>query len=111
MEIVVAPNDLACAPKGGGDRVVLDISQQKVGPFTVVVGHPYVSFLGADQAHAEVCPAGDPGNQPPCHSLVRGGRVVITRLDAAVGGTVEGTFHIELADGVVDGTFSAVRCS
>jgi hypothetical protein len=42
---------------------------------------------------------------------VRGGSVTITRIDPGAGGIVEGTFHVELADGTVDGTFSAPRCS
>jgi hypothetical protein len=110
MQIVVSPSPLGYGVKGGAERLIIDIARQQKGVFVVVPGHPYVSFLGDDQARAAVCPAGDPGNQPPCHEGVKGGTVQIDRIDD-VGGRVEGSFHIDLSDGSVSGTFSAARCS
>ncbi|MGZ6068784.1 MAG: hypothetical protein ACXWVM_40680 [Polyangiales bacterium] len=110
MQIVISPSPLGCGVKGGAERLIIDIARQTTGPFVVVPGHPYVSLLGDDQARAAVCPPGDPGNQPPCHEAVKGGTVQIDRIED-VGGRVEGSFHIDLADGTVSGTFSAARCS
>jgi hypothetical protein len=110
-EIIIAPNGVACGVKGGGDRIIIDIARSQVDSFTIVKGHPYVVDLGAQQARASACPTGNAVDQSPCHTVVSGGSVEITRFDADPGGRVEGTFHVIFADGDVTGTFSALRCS
>jgi len=111
LQIILSPGAVECSAQGGGDRIVIDVGRDSAGQFTVVLGHPYASFLSDGQARAEVCPTGDPGQQAPCHTQVRGGTVKIDRLDPGAGGLVEGTFTVDLSDGSVSGTFSAVRCS
>ncbi len=107
-EIKVSPGGVTCEAVQGGDRVTFDLGAEKVGVYTVVVGFPKKATLSAAQARAHVCAA---GGDTPCHDQVRSGTVEITRFDPHEGGVVQGRYKLELADGRLEGTFSAYRCA
>jgi hypothetical protein len=107
-EIKVAPNGVSCETVRDGDHVTIDLGDSKPGTYTVVKGFPIKADLSSAQARAHACPS-DPAK--PCHDLVRGGSVKVTRIDPDTGGAVEGTFELEFADGNVSGSFSAIRCN
>jgi hypothetical protein len=110
-EIKVAPNGVSCETVRDGDHVTIDLGDSKPGTYTVVKGFPIKADLSSAQARAHICPAKPEGqDQPPCHDVVRSGRVTVTKFDDGKGGRVEGTYELELADGKVSGTFSAYRC-
>ncbi len=108
-QIKVSPSGVTCETTQAGDRITFDLGAQKTGTYTVVVGYPSKPSLSAAQARAHVCPASD-NAESACHNQVRSGKVIVTRFDAAEGGTIEGSYELELADGKVSGTFAAYRC-
>jgi hypothetical protein len=108
-QIKVSPSGVTCETVQAGDRVTFDIGAEKVGVYTVVVGYPNKALLSAAQARAHVCPVND-SSESQCHDQVRSGKVTITRFDGGEGGTIEGSYELELADGKISGTFSAYRC-
>jgi hypothetical protein len=109
LEVKVSPGGLSCEAVQGGDRVTIDLGAARPGTYAVVVGYPNKATLSPNGVRVHVCPAKEANL--PCHNQVRGGTVVVRTVEDVSNGRVEGTFEIELADGAVSGSFSAVRCN
>ncbi|MGZ3455917.1 MAG: hypothetical protein ACXVEF_40300 [Polyangiales bacterium] len=103
----LAASGVACERIHDGDNLTIDLANASTGTFHVVPGFPDNGSLTGQEARAQACPT---DAALPCHRLVRSGTITITRLDAGIGGVVEGTFDVVFADGEVSGSFSALRC-
>lgn len=110
MELKIAIDALTCTETQASDRITIDVGGSTPGTYTVVKGFPNKTSLAAFQARAHACPKKVGDVPSACHESVVSGKVVLTRVDPEVGGVVEGTFDLTLADGDVHGTFSATRC-
>ena len=112
FEIKVAAAGLACGKAPTGDHITFDLGASQPGTYTIVKNYPLTVSLSPSQARAHVCGAATvDGAIAGCHDDARSGSVIITKIDPAGGGSVEGSFQLTIADGELHGTFSALRCN